>query len=116
MSSQDVVADAATPETEETGALLDALTSPRRRHLIHALSAQPGPVAVGELAEEIHRREAEAGETTHPDQIAISLHHLHLPKLAAREFLEYNPSRKEVTPTYGTDEASYALVSAGFAE
>ncbi|WP_224269722.1 DUF7344 domain-containing protein [Haloprofundus salinisoli] len=116
MSSQEAAADTLMPETEETKALFDALTSPRRRHLIHALSAQPGPVTVEELAEEIHQREAEAGETTHPDQIAISLHHLHLPKLAARDFLEYNASRKEVTPTHETDDASYALASAGFNE
>ncbi|WP_224332354.1 DUF7344 domain-containing protein [Haloprofundus halobius] len=114
MSSQEVTADAGIQETKQTKKLLDALASPRRRHLIHALSDQPGPVTVEELAEEIHRRESEAGETTHPQQIAVSLHHLHLPKLATRKLLEYDTARKEVTPTCETDDASYALTSAGF--
>ncbi|KTG09852.1 hypothetical protein AUR64_09490 [Haloprofundus marisrubri] len=114
MSSQEVSADTVTSDSQETRALLDALSNPRRRHLIHALSEQPGPVTVDTLAEAVHRREADAGETTHPEQIAISLHHLHLPKLDSREFLDYHPARKEVVPTHETDDASYALVSAGF--
>ncbi|WP_224447365.1 DUF7344 domain-containing protein [Haloprofundus salilacus] len=114
MSSQEVAVDVGIQQTDATKELLEALSSPRRRHLIHALSDQPGPVTVEELAEEIYRRESEAGESTHPQQIATSLHHLHLPKLATREFLEYDSARKEVTPTRETDDASRVLVSAGF--
>lgn len=114
MSSQEASADAAMSDSQETKALLDVLSNPRRRHLIHVLSEQPGPVTVETLAEEVYRREADTGETTHPEQIAISLHHLHLPKLDSRDFLDYEPARKEVVPSHKTDDASYALVSAGF--
>jgi hypothetical protein len=114
MSSQEVTADAETQDTMQMTQLLDTLSSPRRRYLIHCLSEQPGPVDVETLADEIYRRESDAGETTHPRQVEISLHHLHLPKLDARDFLDYEAARGEVIPTRETDDASYALVSAGF--
>lgn len=70
----------------------DLMAVKRRRLAIDVLSDQAGPVDVEELAAEIAARteELDADDRTDVDRVAITLHHVHLPKMAALDILEYD--------------------------
>lgn len=74
---------------------------PRRRYVLQYCRNAPEPlISVEELAAAVQRYESRMGEATVPEDcqlIAIDLHHAHLPKLARREFLEYDPTETLVT-------------------
>jgi hypothetical protein len=78
----------------------DLLAAKRRRHVLAALAASDDPVSLSELAADVAGRESNGK----PDgiapavvqDVAVSLHHVHLPKLAAGATLEYDASRDRV--------------------
>lgn len=69
----------------------DLLAVDRRRLAIEALSERAGPIDVDELAVEVATRTAEfdADDRTDVEHIAITLHHVHLPKMAELDVVEY---------------------------
>jgi len=77
---------------ERTDAIFDVLSDARRRRVIRILRTREGAVAVPRLAETLAAREE--GERC-PDQLVVSLQHVHLPKLDATGIVEYTaePSR-----------------------
>ena len=67
---------------------LHVLSDHLRREIIQILRETTGvEVGSGELLDELVRR---TGLETPRDHVAIQLHHLHLPKLAAEDLIAYN--------------------------
>lgn len=68
------------------------LAAERRRTALEVLEDRPAPTALEDLAEAVAERECEAGSPAPElvDGVAVSLHHSHLPKMAALDVLEYD--------------------------
>lgn len=72
------------------------LADPRRRRVVDALADLQPPVSLERLAAAVADRDS--GETpAGPDDVVISLHHVHLPKLAAAGVVDYDPGTTTVT-------------------
>ena len=74
------------------------LAAERRRLALDYLADRTGPVDIEELAAAIAARETDENS---PDddtvrQVAISLHHVHLPKMAAIGVIDYEPASSVV--------------------
>ncbi|UPW00800.1 hypothetical protein M0R88_01540 [Halorussus gelatinilyticus] len=72
-------------------ATFDVLASERRRRVLYALHRRSGPVALSDLAEAVA-----ASEDAEIERVAASLHHVHLPKLATANVVEYDRETKSV--------------------
>lgn len=70
------------------------LSDRQRRCVVEILSEEDPPIALRELATEVASRETEAGSENVPsdtiDEIAVTLHHIHLPKLDAANIVDYD--------------------------
>lgn len=80
--------------THQLDSLLTALANGRRRHVLAATADWQGPAPVDALARSIARGEPEA-DPAEPslDSVRaarVSLHHVHLPALAAADLLAYD--------------------------
>lgn len=75
-----------------------ALSDERRRILLEELSARQEPVELDDLASAIAR--AETAREPGPEarrRLSISLHHVHLPKLAEFGVVTYDPHTRRVS-------------------
>jgi DNA-binding transcriptional ArsR family regulator len=75
------------------GELFDVLASKRRRCLLYELSDRADePVAFEELVDHLREfeRELEGMEATPSSQLAVALHHTHLPKLTGCGLVDYD--------------------------
>ncbi|MFC6825976.1 DUF7344 domain-containing protein [Halopelagius fulvigenes] len=88
--------------TESPRATLDPLTldekftllaDSQRRTLLLVLGRVGEPVSIGGLGERLLAREdpASATDSAALDELELRLHHVHVPKLAQRDVLEYDP-------------------------
>lgn len=69
----------------------------RRRILLDALDDCPTPTDVDALAEAVEERENSLDTGSEGAlQVAITLHHVHLPKLAELDVVEYDPETRRV--------------------
>ncbi|WP_158056171.1 DUF7344 domain-containing protein [Halorussus halophilus] len=93
-------------QRDEVDTLLDVLSDPYRRHVLYYLRDR-GNVSVAELVTVLtgwlHARESErqisTPEIATPEyrrEVAISLHHRHLPKLAECGFVGYDSDTKTI--------------------
>lgn len=75
------------------------LSVDRRRLLLELLAEQVAPVGLTECATQLAAAEAEASDATPEavDDVALALHHIHLPKLAEFGVIEYDPGRNQIT-------------------
>ncbi len=73
--------------------LLDTLRHPMRRVTIRYFERRASPVA---SLDELVAHVADARRSDSQDEVRIQLVHNHLPKLADREWLEYDLERGEV--------------------
>lgn len=93
-------------------AVMDLLTDERRRHVLECLRDRDVAITLPDLAQDVAVREsAEPRTAIEPETIrtvATSLHHLHVPKLAAAGVVEYDPDRKLVAanPDESIDRAT----------
>ena len=71
------------------------LASGQRRRLLDELADTEPPVSLGELSERIRARSD--SQTAPGDQIAVRLHHIHLPLLDSEDLVEYDAAAKRVT-------------------
>ncbi|AZH23940.1 DUF7344 domain-containing protein [Haloplanus aerogenes] len=79
---------------EQLDAVFEVLADARRRRIIRILRTQDGDtVPVPALAQTLATREPTDPE---PDQLVISLRHVHLPKLDATGVIEYTAERSQV--------------------
>jgi len=100
-SLQDVEMNPATVELSERERHL-LLAEERRRKALDELTGRTAPVELTELGRAVAVRESDAGgpdeETV--ERVALTLHHVHLPKLAQSGIIEYDTddSRIESCP------------------
>lgn len=84
-------------------ATLALLSDQRRRSVGSLLSERDSPIALRQLAAAVASREggADTGEVSPEtaDAIATTLHHVHLPKLAAAGVIDYDAEANTVTST-----------------
>ncbi|ELY57954.1 hypothetical protein C491_09164 [Natronococcus amylolyticus DSM 10524] len=82
----------------ELETVFELLREERRRYALYYLYERNGPVPVDELVETVEKWEDEgtAPELDSVDEIALELQHVHLPKSAEVEFIQYDPSRNLV--------------------
>ena len=82
-------------------AIIDLLRHPHRRFLLSHLNGQSGPLTTRQLAQVVVDWEtaggAETPEGTTVEQVAVQLHHEHLPRLAAAGVIDYDWERLEVS-------------------
>lgn len=81
------------PTEERIDAMFDVLADARRRRVVRILRSCEEPVPVPTLAEALAGREP--GDPD-PDQLVISLRHVHLPKLDATGVVEYTPEGSRI--------------------
>ena len=74
------------------------LASERRRLTLEVLSDRPSSVALDELAAEVAAREHENAGERATETVAVSLHHVHLPKMANLGALSYDPETNQIEP------------------
>lgn len=77
------------------------LASDRRRLVLEHLFDHPTPVTVPDLVDRLVSAELNGPERPEDlrRRIHVSLHHVHLPKLAAGDMVDYDAERGEVTLT-----------------
>ena len=106
-NSPAMTSDADGFSAEDVGTVMGLLADPRRRALLHTLERADGTATLSEVAEAI------ATETRNPDpgaisdlagvssrdvrEVRISLHHLHIPKLAAAGAIDYDSETETLT-------------------
>lgn len=96
--------------TNESGGIVEVtederhrlLSAERRRAVVDVLTAETSPFGLRELAAEVGRQE----DGVDPDdesveRIAVTLHHAHLPVMAAIGVVAYDPERRRVEPRSG---------------
>ncbi|MDG5818934.1 hypothetical protein [Natronococcus sp. A-GB7] len=87
----------------ELETVFELLQEERRRYALYYLYERNGPVSVAEVVETIEKWEDDTAETSPElgslDEIALELQHVHLPKSAEVEFIQYDPSRDVVQIT-----------------
>lgn len=83
---------------DRTNAVFSLLARPRRRALLGVLASREQPQGVADLASELADREVGTSVDGVPmedlDRISVSLHHVHLPKLADTGLVTYDQGRK----------------------
>ncbi|WP_129112715.1 DUF7344 domain-containing protein [Halegenticoccus tardaugens] len=79
--------------------LARVLADRRRQHVVEALDSLDDDVSLGTLVDDIRARETREADGRAVDRqtVALSLHHVHLPKLADAGVLAYDLKRKRVT-------------------
>lgn len=73
--------------------VFDLFSKERRRYVLYYLDQQEGSVSVDEVVNQVADWEAEGSHEDIPDEkfdrIELSLRHMHLPKTAEVDFIEY---------------------------
>jgi hypothetical protein len=72
----------------------DLLAAERRRAVLAVLAERGAPTTLDELAAAVATRED--GETGATDRLAVSLHHVHLPRMDDLGVLDYDPADNRV--------------------
>ncbi|WP_331234446.1 DUF7344 domain-containing protein [Natronorarus salvus] len=71
--------------------LFDLLRSERRRHVLYHLNEQKGEVPVEEVVAAVTAEETDGSPSPGEfEEVEVSLRHVHLPKAAEAEFIEYD--------------------------
>lgn len=105
--------DTDTRSQHTDGPFLDAtfalLRDPRRRALVSILADRNPPVSLTGLATAVAARELETDDVPaeQADAVAVTLHHVHLPKLADGDIVTYDPVTKTVSDAAVEDVAPF---------
>lgn len=88
-----------TIEAEGVDTALAGLSHDHRRIVLTLLREATVPLTRTDLAREVLGREPEFADRDSPsvDEVKISLHHSHLPRLVEPEFIEYDPETGQAT-------------------
>jgi hypothetical protein len=74
----------------------DLLASERRRAVLAVLTERAGPTELDDLAAAIAVREGEEPPAEALERLAVSLHHVHLPRMDDLGVLDYDSSANRV--------------------
>jgi len=81
--------------------LFDVLRDRRRRFVVHRLHASEHPLSIDELATQLsaweRRQPVDEVETRPIERAEVTLRHVHLPKLADAELVQYDRHSDEVS-------------------
>lgn len=77
--------------------LFALLTHRRRRRVLAVLRDAEEPSTLEEVAAELARRSRGDPGREHLERVRLSLHHWHLPKLAAAGVVDYDPGERTVS-------------------
>jgi predicted transcriptional regulator len=87
--------------------LFDVLTDVRRRHVLSVLSGRQSAMDVESLSDAVAAREYDADPSVLSEstihEVHVTLHHVHLPKLADSGLIEYDRDDRTVETTETTD-------------
>lgn len=75
------------------------LTHRLRRRVVVALSNRTAPVALADLATALADGDRAVSPAQRYDDLRTELHHVHLPRLAAADVIDYDPATTNVTAT-----------------
>ena len=70
----------------------------RRAIVLDVVAEEASPMSLGELTEKVAAREALNGDVDGHEQIAISLHHVDLPRMAEADIIRYDAGDRKVAP------------------
>lgn len=91
-------------------ALYGVLSARRRREALYHLNDAGNEIGIADLAERMTLRETgpddESGAAADPWRVHVSLYHVHVPKLAAANAVEFDRAKRTVSLT----EAGRAIV------
>jgi DNA-binding transcriptional ArsR family regulator len=79
--------------------VFELLANQRRREALYVLYRREGPITVAELADEV----ATVVEAA-PERVATSLYHVHLPKLADADIVDYDVQSGIVRLTHASEQ------------
>jgi hypothetical protein len=79
------------------------LAAERRRLVLDMLAGNTDSIELGELATGIVAREdgIDAVDEATVERVAITLHHVHLPKIAQFGIIDYDPEARRIEPIEG---------------
>lgn len=90
-------------DAQSLDTVFELLSDSRRRYAVSFLAERGSNVSLTDLATEVASWEHQTESTEVPaervDEIAVTLHHNHLPKLADANLLAYDTETKRVNPT-----------------
>ncbi|KTG09960.1 hypothetical protein AUR64_10110 [Haloprofundus marisrubri] len=102
-------------DADELSRMLAALSHPHCRHVVAQLSADSAPSTLSELVSALRASDAPASDPVADDSasesLAISLHHVHLPKLADAGLVEYDPSSRTLARGHRLDTRDTELAA-----
>lgn len=76
----------------------ELLSAERRQTVLQVVTAEMATFGLRELAREVAANEDDASQV---EQVAVALHHVHLPKMAELGVLSYDPERHQIEPHRG---------------
>lgn len=79
-----------------TDARYELLAVERRRIALAVVADSDGPLTLHELASAVAEREADAPDADDAEAVAISLHHVHLPRIADAGIVTYDTADKRI--------------------
>ncbi|KAB1185508.1 hypothetical protein GJR98_15750 [Haloferax sp. MBLA0077] len=84
-----------------------------RRIVLAVLTEEQRSLTLDDLAETVHKYNHQATSTEAPEdvitKVRLSLHHIHLPKLASGGVINYDPERQFVEPTEQLEQVQPTL-------
>lgn len=93
--------------------LFDVLVESRRRTVLAVLTDRRSPMAVETLARAVAEREHDdismAPSESAVEDVHVTLHHVHLPKLDESRLVDYDRNERTVAPTDVADEVPIDL-------
>jgi len=83
-----------------TDALFEIMANQRRRRVLAYFrdNAEEGPIGVDDLSRQLTPPDADGSDA---DDVAATLHHVHLPKLDEAGFVDYDAAANVVVPVEG---------------
>lgn len=79
----------------------ELLAAKHRRSVLQVVTAEMGAFGLHELAREVAANEDDDADESQVEQVAIALHHVHLPKMAELGVLSYDAERHQIEPHRG---------------
>jgi hypothetical protein len=81
-----------TTNSASLNSMFDALRDPARRRILLAISDH-NPRDITEFS---NKFASVNGDEADPEQLEVRLHHLHLPKLAEKGYIDWNPDTQTI--------------------
>ena len=75
---------------------VEVLSDRRRREILSVLSESRGQLDIDELADRLAAADRASTGGADESDVRVSLHHVHLPKLASAGIVEYDPERRTI--------------------